>query len=43
VGFDAGNAQHKKYKQAIDAYSTVLASKKQSAELYYNNANYCTN
>jgi tetratricopeptide (TPR) repeat protein len=40
-GFDAGNTLYKKgeYKQAIDAYSTVLASKKQSAELYYNIAN----
>jgi tetratricopeptide (TPR) repeat protein len=40
-GFETGNALYKKgqYEQAIDAYNTVLASKKQSAELYYNIAN----
>ena len=40
-GFETGNALYKKgqYEQAIDAYNTVLGSKKQSAELYYNIAN----
>ena len=40
-GFEQGNAFYKKgqYEQAIDAYNTVLGSKKQSAELYYNIAN----
>lgn len=40
-GFEAGNDLYKKgkYEQAIAAYNTVLGSKKQSAELYYNIAN----
>ena len=40
-GFETGNALYKKgqYEQAIDAYNTVLGSKMQSAELYYNIAN----
>jgi tetratricopeptide (TPR) repeat protein len=27
------------YQQAIDAYSSVLSTNKQSSELYYNNGN----
>ena len=40
-GFEAGNDLYKKgqYEQAIDAYSTVLNAKKQSAELYFNIGN----
>lgn len=40
-GFEAGNDLYNKgqYEQAIDAYSTVLSAKKQSAELYYNIGN----
>lgn len=40
-GFEAGNDLYKKgqYEQAIDAYSSVLSAKKQSAELYFNIAN----
>ena len=40
-GFEAGNVLYKKgqYEQAIDAYSSVLSAKKQSAELYFNIAN----
>jgi tetratricopeptide (TPR) repeat protein len=40
-GFDAGNVLYKKaqYQQAIDAYSSVLSAKRQSAELYYNIGN----
>lgn len=40
-GFEKGNDLYKngKYEQAIDAYNSVLAAKKQSAELYYNLGN----
>lgn len=41
AGFEEGNVLYKKgqYQQAIDAYSSVLSAKKQSAELYYNIGN----
>ena len=40
-GFEEGNAlyQKEKYKEAVSAYESVLATKKQSAELYFNLAN----
>ena len=40
-GFERGNAlyQKGKYEEAISAYETILDSKKESAELYFNLAN----
>lgn len=40
-GFEQGNKlyQNGKYNEALTAYESVLSSKKQSAELYYNIAN----
>jgi len=40
-GFEEGNAlyEKEKYEEAVTAYESVLASKKQSAELYFNLAN----
>jgi tetratricopeptide (TPR) repeat protein len=40
-GFEKGNSLYQKgnYNEAITAYETVLSSKKQSAELYFNLAN----
>ncbi|HTG67418.1 MAG TPA: tetratricopeptide repeat protein [Flavobacterium sp.] len=40
-GFEKGNDLYKngKYQQAIDAYTSELAAKKQSAELYFNLGN----
>ena len=40
-GFETGNSlyQKGKYEQAVSAYESVLATKKQSAELYFNLAN----
>ena len=40
-GFEKGNDLYKngKYEQAIDAYNSVLSTKKQSADLYFNLAN----
>lgn len=40
-GFEEGNDYYKngKYKQAINAYNSVLSAKKQSAELYFNLGN----
>ena len=41
TGFEKGNAlyQKGKYEEAIAAYETVLGSKKESAELYFNIGN----
>lgn len=41
TGFEKGNDYYKngKYEQAIDAYNSVISSKKQSAELYFNLGN----
>ena len=40
-GFEKGNTlyQKGKYEEAIAAYETILESKKESAELYFNLAN----
>ena len=40
-GFESGNALYQKgnYREAVTAYESVLATKKQSAELYFNLAN----
>jgi tetratricopeptide (TPR) repeat protein len=38
-GFEAMICKKGQYQQAIDAYSSVLSTNKQSSELYYNNGN----